>query len=528
MDTKTTQLRNLGLESWKALHPNLSRALLVENAIKRGEGILASNGALIVSTGKRTGRSPADRFIVEEGTTKDRIGWGKVNAPISEAVFDQLYKKVVTHLQQKDLFLQDVYAGQDKRYRMPLRVVSEFAWGALFARTLFVRPESAAQVENHVPEFTVLHAPMLLANPETDGTNSEVFVILNLEKKVIIIGGTQYGGEIKKSIFSVMNYRLPLEGVFPMHCSANVGSAGDAALFFGLSGTGKTSLSADPERKLIGDDEHGWGDDGVFNFEGGCYAKCINLSHEKEPQIYDAIRFGSIAENVIYDNATRFIDYDSGEITENTRATYPLEHIDNALIPGIGDHPKNIIFLTADAFGVLPPIAKLTTEMAKYHFLSGYTSKLAGTEAGVTEPQATFSECFGSPFLPLPATRYAEMLGQKMEQHNADVWLVNTGWSGGPYGVGERMDIRHTRAMIRAALTERLKEAEFQPDPTFKVLVPTSCPDVPTEVLNPRNTWSNPDEYDEKAGELAHRFQENFKRFVDAPESVREVGPAPR
>lgn len=522
MASKLEQLRELGFERWKELHWNLPQAVLVENAIKRNEGVLANNGALIVRTGSRTGRSPNDRFIVEEPESKDEIAWGNVNRPVSEATFDKLYGRVIGHLQDRDLFIQDMHVGQDERYRMSLRVVSEFAWGALFAKTLFVRADRS---EDQVPEFTVLHAPMLLASPERDGTNSEVFVILNLQKKVIIIGGTQYGGEIKKSIFSVMNYRLPKKGVFPMHCSANVGEGKNVALFFGLSGTGKTSLSADPERELIGDDEHGWGNDGVFNFEGGCYAKCISLSLEKEPQIYNAIRFGSIAENVIYDETTRIIDYDSGELTENTRATYPVEHIDNALVPGIAGHPRNIMFLTADAFGVLPPIAKLTTDMAMYHFLSGYTSKLAGTEAGITEPQATFSECFGSPFLPLPATRYAEMLGQKMNQHKADVWLVNTGWSGGPYGVGERMDIRYTRAMIKAALAGRLREVEFKPDPVFKVLVPTNCPDVPAEILNPRNTWSNPDDYDLKARELAQRFKDNFAKFADAPDAVKQAGP---
>ncbi|MFQ5639016.1 MAG: phosphoenolpyruvate carboxykinase (ATP), partial [bacterium] len=401
MKDKTEQLNKLGLDKWQSLNCNFSTAVLVEEAIKRGEGIMAENGALIVRTGSRTGRSPLDRFVVEESSSRDAIAWGKVNKPMSEQAFEGLYNKVRAYFQNKDLFLQDLFVGQDSRYRMSLRVVTEYAWGALFARTLFVRPERPEDVENHVPEFTVLHAPRLLANPETDSTQSEVFVVLNLAQKVILVGGTQYGGEIKKSIFSVMNYLLPMKGVLPMHCSANVGAEGDSALFFGLSGTGKTSLSADPERKLIGDDEHGWGDDGIFNFEGGCYAKCIQLSLEKEPQIYNAIRFGSIAENVIYDKYSHVLDYDDGSITENTRATYPLHFIDNALIPGISGHPKNVVFLTADAFGVMPPIVKLTKEMAMYHFLSGYTSKLAGTEAGITEPQATFSECFGSPFLPL-------------------------------------------------------------------------------------------------------------------------------
>ncbi|MFQ5604732.1 MAG: phosphoenolpyruvate carboxykinase (ATP) [bacterium] len=525
MDTKEAQLTSVGLTNLKKLNWNLSPAVLVEHALKRGEGVMAQNGALIVRTGSRTGRSPADRFIVDEPGSRDTIAWGKVNMPMSEETFDVLFKKVTAYLQNKELFIQDMFVGQNPNYRMPLRVVSEFAWGALFARTLFVRPQSDEELASHQPEFTVLHAPLLTANPELDNTNSEVFVVIHLAKKLVLVGGTHYGGEIKKSIFSVMNYRLPGKGVFPMHCSANVGSDQDCALFFGLSGTGKTSLSADPDRKLIGDDEHGWGDDGVFNFEGGCYAKCIKLTLEKEPQIYNAIRFGSIAENVIYDENTRVIDYDAADITENTRATYPIEHIDNALILGLGNHPQNIMFLTADAFGVLPPISKLTPEMAMYHFLSGYTSKLAGTEAGITEPQSAFSECFGSPFLPLPATRYAEMLGEKMRNHNANVWLVNTGWTGGPYGVGKRMDIIYTRAMVKAALSGALREVEFTPHEIFKVLVPTSCPNVPTEVLNPRNTWSDKDEYERKAKELAKRFQENFKKFTDASEAVKAAGP---
>ena len=525
MDSKNQQLRELGLKSWKSIQWGLTTPQLVELAIRRDEGSLAANGALLVTTGKRTGRSPNDRFIVEEDSSKDLIAWGKVNRPMSTERFDHLCANVIDYLQKKDLVAEDLFVGQHPDYRMPVRVVSEFAWAALFARTLFVRPDSEAEVANHRPEFTVLHAPMLLADPATDGTNSEVFVVVNLAKKLVIIGGTQYGGEIKKSLFSIMNYLLPLRGVFPMHCSANVGKDGDCALFFGLSGTGKTSLSADPERRLIGDDEHGWGDDGIFNFEGGCYAKAIRLSEEKEPQIFHAIRFGSIAENVVYDAHTREIDYDAADITENTRITYPLQFIDNVLLPGMGDHPRNIMFLTADAFGVLPPIAKLTPEMAMYHFLAGYTSKLAGTEAGVTEPQPTFSECFGAPFMPLPATRYAEMLGQKMRTHKSDVWLVNTGWSGGPYGVGERMDIRLTRAMIKAALNGELRNTEFQLHPVFNVLVPKSCPGVPSEVLDPRNTWQDKAAYDQKAATLAKHFQKNFEKFADASDAIKNAGP---
>ena len=525
MDRKSDQLKSIGITNWHSISWNLTGPELIEQSIIRGEGHLASNGALLVSTGERTGRSPNDRFIMEDPESKDHIAWGKVNRPISEKTFDHLHQKVKVYFQNKDLFVQDLFVGQHPDYRLPVQVVSEKAWGALFARTLFVRPEKAADVDKYTPEFTVMHAPMLLADPSQDGTNSGVFVVISLKHKLVLVAGSQYGGEIKKSLFSIMNYLLPFRDVFPMHCSANVGKDGDTALFFGLSGTGKTSLSADPDRRLIGDDEHGWGADGIFNFEGGCYAKAIKLTLEKEPQIYNAIRFGSIAENVVYDPATRVIDFDDGSITENTRATYPLDYIDNVLLPGRGDHPKNIIFLTADAFGVLPPIARLNPEMAMYHFLSGFTSKLAGTEAGVTEPQVTFSECFGSPFMPLPATRYAEMLGEKMREHKANVWLVNTGWSGGPYGVGERMDIRLTRAMIKAALGGKLDKVEFNPDPVFRVLVPESCPGVPEDVLKPRNTWKNKEAYDRKAKELAERFHENFKKFPDADEAIRKAGP---
>ncbi|MFZ0390673.1 MAG: phosphoenolpyruvate carboxykinase (ATP) [Calditrichia bacterium] len=526
MDLHIKQMKEIGLKNWRLIYRNLSAPTLVEHAIIRGEGILAANGALIVRTGERTGRSPNDRFFVEDSTTKDRIAWGKSNAGVKPEVFDHLFNKIQAYMQGKELYVQDVYVGVDEDYRMPLRVVSELAWGALFARTQFIRPEKRKDIENHQPEFTVLHAPNLQSEPELDGTNSNVFVVINLEKKLILVGGTHYGGEIKKSIFTAMNFILPQKGVFPMHCSANVAQEGDVALFFGLSGTGKTSLSADPDRRLIGDDEHGWSENGVFNFEGGCYAKAIDLTIEKEPQIYNAIRFGSIAENVIYDDVTRKIDFSRGDITENTRATYPVEHIDNVIIPGIAGHPSNVMFLTADAFGVLPPISKLTPEMAMYHFMSGYTSKLAGTEAGITEPQATFSACFGEPFMPLPIVKYAEMLGDKLRKHNAQVWLVNTGWSGGPYGTGKRMDIRHTRAMIKAALSGKLDNVGFEPHPIFKVLVPQSCcAEVPDSVLSPRNTWENKEDYDRKAKELAKRFNDNFKRFPNATDEIKKASP---
>ncbi len=526
MSNKTDQLHELGLKNWNSISWNLSSPQLVELAVQRKEGELAANGALLVRTGSRTGRSPNDRFMVEEPSSKDNIAWGKINVPISEERFEHLLGTIQSYFQSKDLFVQECYVGQHPDYRVAVRVVSELAWGALFANTLFVRPKKDKELANYKPDFTVLHAPLLFADPQVDGTRSETFVIINLAKKLVLIGGSGYGGEIKKSLFSIMNYLLPMKSVFPMHCAANVGQDGDSALFFGLSGTGKTSLSADPDRRLIGDDEHGWGDDGIFNFEGGCYAKTIRLSPEKEPQIYNAIKFGSIAENVVYDEQTRVIDYDAADITENTRTTYPLEYIDNVLIPGMGKHPKNIMFLTADAFGVLPPISKLTPEMAMYHFMAGYTSKLAGTEAGITEPQSTFSECFGAPFMPLPATHYAEMLGEKMKKHKTDVWLVNTGWSGGPYGVGERMDIRLTRAMIKAALTGKLREVDFKPHPVFKVLIPRSCPDVPDEVLDPRQTWDDKEAYDKKAADLAGRFQKNFERFTEAPEEIKSAGPA--
>ncbi|MEJ2637448.1 MAG: phosphoenolpyruvate carboxykinase (ATP) [Calditrichia bacterium] len=526
MDHKLKQLNDLGLQNWKKLHWNLMPPQLLELAIKRGEGHLAANGALVVRTGKRTGRSPDDRFFVEEPTSRHNIAWGKINHPMDESTFNRLQNKITSYFQGKELFIEEVFAGVDAEYRVPLRVISELSWGALFAHTLFVRPEKPEHVADHNPLFTVLHAPDLFANPQIDGTGTEVFVAIHLGKGLILVGGTGYGGEIKKSIFTVMNYLLPLKNVFSMHCSANKGKNGDVTLFFGLSGTGKTSLSADPERELIGDDEHGWSENGIFNFEGGCYAKTINLSREKEPQIYDAIRFGSIAENVIFDKSTHIIDFDAGDITENTRATYPAEHIDNVLIPGMAGHPKNIMFLTADAFGVMPPLSKLTPEMAMYHFMSGYTSKLAGTEAGITEPQATFSACFGEPFMPLPIVKYGEMLGEKMRKHNTQVWLVNTGWTGGPYGIGKRMDIHYTRAMIKAALNGDLDQVEFKPDPVFNVLVPQyCCGEVPNEALNPRNTWSDKTDYDRKARELAKRFVENFKRFPDAPKEIREAGP---
>lgn len=511
------------LKGNNVLH-DLPVSQLVERSLDRKEGILTATGALRATTGKYTGRSPQDKYIVEETSIKDKINWGSVNQPISKEVFENLYKKVLTYLEEKDeVFVSKNFAGADKGYRLPIRVVNEYAWHNLFARQLFIRP-TQEELITHEAEFTVISAPGFKANPSVDGTKSETFIIISFEKRTVLIGGTEYAGEIKKSIFSIMNYLLPERNVLSMHCSANVGDEGDVALFFGLSGTGKTTLSADPSRHLIGDDEHGWSNTGVFNIEGGCYAKCINLSEEKEPQIFNAIRFGSVLENVVLDE-NRIPDFDDTSLTENTRAAYPLELIPNSVIPSVAGHPNTIIFLTADAFGVLPPISKLTKEQAMYHFLSGYTSKLAGTERGVTSPEATFSTCFGAPFLPLPAYRYAEMLGEKINQHDAQVFLVNTGWSGGEYGVGKRMNLPYTRAMVQAALQGELNSVETVVDPIFGLHIPTRCPGVPDEVLQPKETWEDKAAYDVKAKELAAKFQTNFKKFDKVSELIREAGP---
>ncbi|NLG85934.1 MAG: phosphoenolpyruvate carboxykinase (ATP), partial [Firmicutes bacterium] len=445
------------------------------------------------------------------------------NVPISPEQFNLLYLRLQAYLQGRELFVFDGFAGADPTYRLPIRVINEFAWQNIFAHQLFRRP-SAAELEEHKPEFTIIAAPGFKAQPDIDGTNSEAFVILDFEQRLVIIGGTSYAGEIKKSVFTVMNYLLPLRGVLPMHCSANIGTAGDVALFFGLSGTGKTTLSADPERFLIGDDEHGWSDNGIFNFEGGCYAKTIRLSQEHEPQIWDAIRFGAVLENVVVDTNTRQADYDNDSLTENTRAAYPIEHIPGAVVSGRGGHPQTVVFLTADAFGVLPPVAKLTKEQAMYHFISGYTSKLAGTERGITEPQATFSTCFGAPFLPLAPTTYAELLGDRITRHDVDVYLINTGWSGGPYGIGQRMNLRYTRAMVRAAIDGRLKKASYQQHPVFQVLIPTTCPDVPAEILDPAATWQDKEAYEQAAKALAARFVANMDKF-DVPAEILSAGP---
>ncbi len=519
-----------GLHALGAVHEQLSAAALTEIALRLGEGRLAENGALVVETGQFTGRSPKDKYIVEDLASRDKIWWGTVNQPLSEANFDRLHRRVAAYLEGRDVYVQDLYGGADARYRLPVRVVAERAWHSLFAHQLFVRPElfAADTAANDSAGFTILAAPGCQAVPEEDGTRSATFIAIDFARRLALIGGTEYAGEIKKTVFTILNYLLPQAGVFPMHCSANIGRAnGDTALFFGLSGTGKTTLSADPTRDLIGDDEHGWSDAGVFNFEGGCYAKCIRLSQAAEPQIWSALRFGTVLENVVMDNATRRLDFDDDRLTENTRAAYPITYIPGARIPGVGGHPRHIVFLTADAFGVLPPISRLTLAQARYHYLSGYTAKIAGTERGLgNAPQATFSACFGQPFLPLPPTVYAHLLGERLTQHEATVWLVNTGWSGGPYGVGHRMDIAHTRAMLDAALAGQLEQADYRADPLFGLRVPTAVPGVPSQVLDPRRTWADPTAYDWQARELADLFVTNFQRFAnDATPDVRDAGP---
>jgi phosphoenolpyruvate carboxykinase (ATP) len=504
---------------------NLSAGDLVRLALERGEGVRAANGALVTRTGERTGRSPKDRYVVEDDWSKNKVWWGSVNKPVSMEVFDEMLGKAVQYLSNKERFVFEGFVGADPSYRMNVRVIAERAWHALFATTLFIRQERG-ELKDFRAQFTVIDVPGLVIDYKKYGLRSGTFVAISFEKKIVLVIASGYGGEIKKSIFSVMNGTLPERKVFPMHCSANIGKAGDAALFFGLSGTGKTTLSADPKRRLIGDDEHGWSDRGVFNFEGGCYAKVIKLSKESEPQIYGAIRDGSILENVIFDEKTGAVDYDDGSITENTRATYPVEHIPGCVIPGVAGHPKNVVFLACDAFGVLPPIARLTPEMAMYHFLSGYTAKLAGTEVGVDEPEATFSTCFGAPFMPLSPTVYAHLLGERLSKHGADCWLVNSGWSGGPYGVGSRMKIGITRKLLDAALSGELSNVEYVNDPVFNVMIPKSCPGVPSEILFPKNTWQDKSAYDRKAAELAWRFVDNFKQFSgNAGEEILKAGP---
>ena len=505
------QLELMGIKP-ASVKSNLTQDEWKNEELNREEGRLSSNGTVIVNTGIYTGRSPNDRFIVKNEETEKLIDWGDVNLPLSEESFDILEKAVKKEMNQKDLFVFDGYAGADERYRLPLRVVTMMAWQGHFSHNMFIRP-TKTELDGFEPEFTILNASSTnIDNWKDLGLNSKVFIALNLNKKMAIIGGTEYGGEIKKSIFSALNFYLPLKGVMPMHCSANIGENEDSALFFGLSGTGKTTLSTDPNRRLIGDDEHGWSDNGIFNFEGGCYAKTIKLDPSKEPDIFNAIKPGALLENVVTDD-NGVVDFDDGTITENTRVSYPIDHIENIEPTEKGGHPKNVIFLTCDAFGVLPPISKLTPEMAMYHFLSGYTAKVAGTERGITEPVATFSTCFGAPFMPQYPTVYAELLGKKLKKHNAQAWLVNTGWSGGAYGTGERIDLPVTRRMLTAILDGELEDSDFAPDPNFKILIPSEVPGIETTILNPKNTWKDQNAYDMKAKELISLFKSNFVKY---------------
>ena len=521
----TTQLRDPA-SNLDATYRNLSTAELYEHAIRNGEGLISAHGSLVVRTGEHTGRSPRDKFIVREPSSEKNIWWGDVNRSISEADYDRLRNRLLKYMADRPIYSQDLYIGAHPDHRRSLRLYTETAWANLFGRNLFRRPP-AEDLIGFTPNFTILNVPSFKADPTTEGVRSETAILLHLERMEIIIVGTEYAGEIKKSAFTVMNYLLPAEGALPMHSSVNVGKDGDPALFFGLSGTGKTTLSADPERSLIGDDEHGWGVDGLFNFEGGCYAKTIRLSPMYEPDIFATTRrFGTILENVDLDERTRELDLDSERFTENTRGAYPLEFIGNADPTGMTTHPRNVVFLTADAFGILPPISRLTRDQAQYHFISGYTAKLAGTEIGVTEPKATFSAGFGAPFLPRHPGEYARMLADRLEQYDVPVWLVNTGWTGGAYGAGKRMPIDHTRNMVRAALSGQLENVAYETDPIFGVSVPTSVPGVPAEILRPRDTWSDAAAYDAKARELAGMFAENFDDYADGVSAeVRAAGP---
>jgi phosphoenolpyruvate carboxykinase (ATP) len=522
---KMISLEQYGIKN-ATINYNLSSDELHDLTINKGQGVEAASGALAINTGEFTGRSPKDRFIVKDAKTTDEIWWGDINIPFDGDKFQKLYDKVVDYLSEKEVFVRDSYACADEDYKLNIRVINERPWSNMFAHNMFLRP-TEAELQNFTPEWTVVNAPGFMADPAVDGTRQHNFAILDFTRKIALIGGTGYTGEIKKGIFSALNFILPVEkNTLPMHCSANVGKNGETAIFFGLSGTGKTTLSCDPERKLIGDDEHGWTNENtVFNFEGGCYAKVIDLSAEKEPEIYNAIKRGAILENVILDDKGA-VDFADTSITQNTRVSYPIYHIDNIQTPSIGKNPKNIFFLTADAFGVLPPISKLTPGQAAYHFISGYTAKVAGTEAGINEPLPSFSACFGAPFMPLHPTKYAEMLSVKMQEAGVNVWLVNTGWTGGPYGTGNRMKLSSTRAMITAALNNELDNVEFVQHPIFGLEMPITCPNVPTEVLNPRGTWSDTTAYDAKANELAASFKKNFAQFEDyASEEIMKGGP---
>ncbi|MBA0909058.1 MAG: phosphoenolpyruvate carboxykinase (ATP) [Nitrosarchaeum sp.] len=501
---------------------NLSVDDLVKTAVERNEGVINSTGSLSVNTGKYTGRSPDDRFIVFDDKTRDTIDWGKVNHKFDGEKFEKILEKMKQFVDGKDLFVFDGYVGANKENQLSIRVINDHVWQSLFARQLFIRP-SNEELVNHEPDFTIMCINDFQAIPQVDGTESNVFILVDLTRKIVLIGGTQYAGEMKKSMFSVMNFLLPERGIFPMHCSANIGKNGDTALFFGLSGTGKTTLSADPNRKLIGDDEHGWSDNVIFNFEGGCYAKCIHLHQDAEPEIWNAIKPGAVLENVVLNN--NIPDYDDNSLTENTRVAYPLDYIPGAVIPSLGGHPKVIVFLTADALGVLPPVSRLTKESAMYHFMSGYTSKLAGTERGIKEPKSVFSECFGAPFMPRPASVYAKLLGEKINKHDTVVYLVNTGWSGGPYGIGTRIKIKYSRAMVTAALTGALDIVKYRHDDIFNLDIPTEVLDVPSEILDPKNTWSDKNSYEISAKKLSQMFVENFKKFQNVAPEIINAGP---
>ena len=520
---KTLLPIDLGIAGDGVVYRNLSVSELVTAALERGEGTLSDTGALVVETGKYTGRSPDDKFIVDTPTIHDDIAWGKINRPIAKETYEAIKGKMLAYLQNKELFVFDGFAGADPKYTQRFRIVNELASQNMFIHQLLIRP-TAEDLETYEPDFTIIAAPGFKCIPEVDGVNSEAAIIIDYEAREVLIAGSQYSGEIKKSVFSVMNYVLPKMGILSMHCSANIGEKGDSAVFFGLSGTGKTTLSADPNRKLIGDDEHGWSADGVFNSEGGCYAKCIGLKAENEPEIYNAIKFGTLLENVVV-NEAGVPDYADGSLTENTRAGYPVDYIPNAAIPGVGGVPSTIVFLTADAFGVIPPISKLDNDMAMYHFVSGYTSKLAGTERGITEPQTTFSTLFGAPFFPLDPSVYAEMLGEKLKETGANVFLVNTGWCGGKAGDVPRMKLKYTRAMVSAALAGELDNVEYELDPIFNVLVPKSCPNVPAEMLDPKSMWADKEAYEASAKVLAAKFQENFKKYTHMPENIVNAGP---
>jgi phosphoenolpyruvate carboxykinase (ATP) len=521
-------LQNHGLTNLRRVYWNLPTPALYEESVFRSEARLTHLGPLVVSTGKHTARAAADKFVVREQTTEDKVWWGQYNRPSTGENFSGLLSRLQGYLQGRDVFVQDCFAGADPEYSLPIRIITQKAWHSLFARCMFLKIRNQDQLKRHVPEFTVLAVPGFLASPMIDGTRTETFIVLNFRERLAVIGGTSYAGEIKKTIFTVLNFMLPLDGVLSMHCSANVGADGDVAIFFGLSGTGKTTLSADPKRHLIGDDEHGWSDNGVFNFEDGCYAKVIRLSPEAEPQIYACTRrFGTILENVTFDPVSRRLDLDDYRVTENTRAAYPLEYIENYLPQKRAGHPKNVIFLTCDASGVMPPIARLSPDQAIYHFISGYTSKIAGTEIGLgTEPEITFSTCFGGPFMVHQPYAYAELLKRKVLKHGATVWLVNTGWTGGPFGVGKRISIHHTRHLLNSALSGKLANVEYKKDPVFGFEVPTSCEGVPSNILDPAGTWPSRDEYFKKYDALAARFIENFKlMMVEAPEHILEAGP---